>query len=127
MAASSYIALLITRAGTNHWYHPVRESRLCFCLSRADCTVQLVSLPECGVQTAAQPDQIAYSVTSFEHRYHSLVALVGKKPPASVGRYKRLGFNPCVRKIPWRMAWQPTPVFLPGESQGQNKQAGYSP
>ena len=25
-------------------------------------------------------------------------------------------FDPCVRKIPWRRAWQPTPVFLPGES-----------
>ena len=24
-------------------------------------------------------------------------------------------FNPWVRKIPWRRAWQPTPVFLPGE------------
>ena len=23
------------------------------------------------------------------------------------------------RKIPWRRAWQPTPVFLPGESHGQ--------
>ena len=27
------------------------------------------------------------------------------------------GFDPWVRKIPWRRAWQPTPVFLPGESQ----------
>ena len=26
------------------------------------------------------------------------------------------GFNPWVGKIPWRRAWQPTPVFLPGES-----------
>ena len=26
------------------------------------------------------------------------------------------GFNPWVGKIPWRMAWKPTPVFLPGES-----------
>ena len=25
-------------------------------------------------------------------------------------------FNPWVRKIPWRRAWQPTSVFLPGES-----------
>jgi len=25
-------------------------------------------------------------------------------------------FNPCVGTIPWRRAWQPTPVFLPGES-----------
>ena len=32
---------------------------------------------------------------------------------------RRLGFNPWVRKIPWRRAWQPTPVFLPGESHGQ--------
>ena len=36
-------------------------------------------------------------------------------------------FDPLVRKIPWRRAWQPTPVFLPGESHGQNSLAGYSP
>ena len=29
--------------------------------------------------------------------------------------------------IPWRRAWQPTPVFLPGESCGQKSLAGYSP
>ena len=34
-------------------------------------------------------------------------------------RHRRQGFNPWVRKIPWRRAWQPTPVFLPGESYGQ--------
>ena len=28
---------------------------------------------------------------------------------------------------PWRRAWQPTPVLLPGESQGQGSLAGYSP
>ena len=31
-------------------------------------------------------------------------------------RHKTLRFNPWVRKIPWRRTWQPTPVFLPGES-----------
>jgi len=25
------------------------------------------------------------------------------------------GFNPWVRKIPWRRKWQPTPVRLPGK------------
>ena len=30
-------------------------------------------------------------------------------------------------KIPWRRAWQPTPVLLPGESHGQRSLAGYSP
>ena len=27
----------------------------------------------------------------------------------------------------WRRAWQPTPVFLPGESHGQRSLEGYSP
>ena len=31
-----------------------------------------------------------------------------------------MGFDPWVRKIPWRRRkWQPTPVFLPGELRGQ--------
>ena len=29
---------------------------------------------------------------------------------------RRHGFDPCVKKIPWRKEWQPTPVFLPRES-----------
>ena len=36
-------------------------------------------------------------------------------------------FDPWVGKIPWRRAWQPTPVFLPGESHGQRSLVGYSP
>ena len=30
----------------------------------------------------------------------------------------RPGFNPWVRKIPWRRDWQPTPVFLPRKFHG---------
>ena len=40
---------------------------------------------------------------------------------------RRHGFNPWVRKIPWKRKWQPTSVFLPGESQGQRSLVGYSP
>ena len=40
---------------------------------------------------------------------------------------RRPGFNPWVRKIPWRREWLPTPVFLPGESHGQRSLVGYSP
>ena len=29
------------------------------------------------------------------------------------------GFHPWTGEIPWRRAWQPTAVFLPGESRGQ--------
>ena len=40
---------------------------------------------------------------------------------------QRLWFDPWVRKIPWRRAWQPILVFLPGESRGQKNLVGYSP
>ena len=40
---------------------------------------------------------------------------------------KILGFDPWVGKIPWRQAWQPTLVLLPGESHGQRSLKGYSP
>ena len=39
-------------------------------------------------------------------------------------RGKRLGFDPWVRNIPWRRKWQPTPVLLPGESQGRGSLLG---
>ena len=48
-----------------------------------------------------------------------------KNQPANAGR--RPEFDPWVKKILWRRKWQPTPVFLPGESHGQRSLAGYSP
>ena len=36
-------------------------------------------------------------------------------------------FDPWVGRIPWRREWQPTPVFLLGESHGQRNLEGYSP
>jgi len=51
----------------------------------------------------------------------------GKEPACQCRRHKIHGFNYWVRKIPWRTAWQPTPVFLPGESHGQRSLVGYSP
>ena len=46
------------------------------------------------------------------------MVLVVKNPPANAGDI-RDRFDPWVGKIPWRMAWQPTPIFLPEESRGQ--------
>ena len=51
----------------------------------------------------------------------------GKEPTCQCRRLKTCGFDPWVGKIPWKMAWQPTPVFLPGESHGQRSLTGYSP
>jgi len=55
------------------------------------------------------------------------VALVVKSLLANTEDVKRHGFNPWIRKIPWRRALQLTPVFLPGESHGQRSLVGYSP
>ena len=54
-------------------------------------------------------------------RWHS-----GKQSSCQCRRHRRRGFNPRVRKIPWRRKWQPTPMFLPGKLHGQRSLAGYS-
>ena len=59
----------------------------------------------------------------------SQVVQMVKNPPANAGdvREKDHRFDPCFGTTPWRTAWQPTPVFLPGESHGQRSLVGYSP
>ena len=52
---------------------------------------------------------------------------ISKNHTCQYRRYKRRRFNPWVGKIPWRRAWQPTPVFLPGESHGQRSLESHSP
>ena len=51
----------------------------------------------------------------------------GKELSCQCRRHKRHEFDPWVRKMPWRRAWQSAPVFLPGESHGQRSLAGCSP
>ena len=50
----------------------------------------------------------------------------GKEPTCQCGRHKRCVLNPSVGKMPWRRAWQPIPVFLPGEFPGQRSLVSYS-
>ena len=65
----------------------------------------LSSIPG-SVRSAAE--EITYPLYSWA----SLVVQMVKNLPQSW----RPVFNPWVGKIPWRRTWQPTPVFLPGES-----------
>ena len=53
----------------------------------------------------------------------SLIVQLVKNLPAMQETWVRF----LVGKILWRRKWQPTPVFLPGESDGQKRLAGYSP
>ena len=55
----------------------------------------------------------------------SQVMLVVKNPPANAGNLILRGFDLWVGKIPWRRTWQPTSVFLLGQSHGQRM--GYGP
>ena len=58
------------------------------------------------------------------------MVLVVKNPPTNAGDIReteRCGFDPWVRKIPWRRARQHTPVFLPGEYRRQGSVVGYRP
>ena len=56
---------------------------------------------------------------------------VVKNVPTNAGdtgnrKRKRFRFNPWVRTFPWSRKWQPTPVFVPENFQGQRSLAGYS-
>ena len=48
----------------------------------------------------------------------------GKKSTCKCRRHKRRGFDPWIRKIPWRR--KPTPVFLLGKFNGQRILVGYN-
>ena len=65
--------------------------------------------------------------TSFQRPQEaSQVALLVKEPACQCRRQKRHKFNTWIWKIPSRRAWEPIPVFLPGESYGQRSLRGYS-
>ena len=49
-----------------------------------------------------------------------------KEPACQGRRCKRHGFDPWVRKILWRRARQPTPVFFPVKLHEQGSLVGYS-
>ena len=70
-----------------------------------------------------------YSISgSLSHtKAMMLPTQTGREPACQFRRHKRCGLDPWIKKIPWRRAWQPTPVLLPGKSHGQRSLVGYSP
>ena len=65
-----------------------------------------------GMYTMAYLSSGIYSIMFI--KWASQMALVVKSLRTNAGDMRH-GFNPWVRKILWRRAWQPTLVFLPGE------------
>ena len=94
------------------------------CLASADGEICPSSLKDiCG-----QNQQFSFIVYDMYRIEHGLPRwLSGKDSAGQCRRHKRPGFDPWVGQIPWRRAWQPTPVLLPGEFHGQRSLVGYSP
>jgi len=59
-------------------------------------------------------------LAGFLSDWASLMVQIVKNLPAK----QEAEFNPCMVKIPWRRKWLSTPVFLPGEFQGQRRPGG---
>ena len=57
----------------------------------------------------------------------SQLVLAVKNPAANAGDVRNAGSIPGSGRSPGGGKWQPTPVFLPGESHGQRSLEGYSP
>ena len=51
----------------------------------------------------------------------------GKEPACQCRRIKRRGFDLWVWKIPWKRAWQPLSIFLPGEPPWTEEPGGLQP
>ena len=88
------------------------------------------------ISTFMWVDPDSLFLTSLTHQLFIKLALAGPLEglPVAVVKdlpewrsHRRHRFSPWVRKSPWRRPWQPTPVFLPGESHEQRSLMGYSP
>ena len=85
-------------------------------------TLLLFHCPSIGVRPAAQSK--GYPASSCIFCFFCFTSI---SPQYQCLQCGRPGFNPWVRKIPWRRKWQPTPVLLPGKSHGWRSLVGYSP
>ena len=95
-----------------------------FCKRWVDCQekvfhIQLLSL--CTAQGYAA-EGLNWSQPCTSQGFQGCTS--GKDLACQCRRHERCEFDPWVRKIPWRRKWQPTPVFLPGESHGPRSLAG---
>ena len=85
---------------------------------------KLPVMQKTGVPSFGQEDPLEEGMATHSSILGAyLVAQMVKNLPAMGGPR----FSPWVGKNPWRRAWQPTLVFLPGEFHGQRTLAGYSP
>ena len=84
------------------------------------------------IHTVQNPKpQCHFSIKVKKHITFLLIYFLGfpggKEPACQFRKHRKRRFSPRVRKMPWRRAWQPTPLFLSGESHRQKSLVGCSP
>ena len=79
----------------------------------------------CGTLTVFFSRTLADTVSALRHNLY--FCLHSPPSPSLFLQVSDFLFLFRVRKIPWRMKWQPTPLFFPRESHGQRSLMGYSP
>ena len=109
------------KQSTQHLYIPSMSSRSCLLSDGITRAILQV-----GPQIKAPLPSAPILLLGMQANGSSHV-VNGKKSACQCRRCRRHGFDPWVRKIPWRKQWLPTPVFLPGESHGQRSLVDYSP
>ena len=95
------------QSSTQTWTHPVQK------------------VPSWGPHRASSRALACSSISPRYWRSGTSQAALVVKNHLPVQENEGCRFDPWVRMIPWRRKWQPTPVFMPGKSQGQRSLAGY--
>ena len=85
------------------------------------CSCHHYLIPECF------HDSMKTSHTINNHSPFPPLSFLGGSDSIECLQFGKPRFDSWVGKILWRRAWQPTPVFLPGESHEQWSLPGYSP
>ena len=128
---------------------PEAPSRLCICRASFLMTFAMGRVPHSGPQQQRFSLSLAYETFKTCHPNFPSLALGqtksggkftnswnkkgasrwlnGKESTCQCMRCRRYGFDPWVRKIPWKRKWQPTVVFLPRKFYGQRIFVGYRP
>ena len=107
------------------WYTNNSAANVLLCISVPGCEYISQEIPRSGIAGKGMWLLSFYIYISIAMGFPDSAS--SKKPSCQHRRHKRCGFDCWVGKIPRRRAWQPTPVFLRGESCGQSSLAGYTP
>ena len=117
------LCVSVTRFTALHAYGPSVVVKALYLLENIPSNPVKCKLILLSDYNGVKEAQRSYTIFCRSHNFPG--GLDGKESAGHVGDLGwRAGFDPWVGKIPWRRAWQPIPVFLPGESPWTEKPGG---